>query len=476
MNCLFPRTVYRSSSASFSSMYEKGTLGFRTRTVLSDGCKEKYLVGVGSRRGWKPSDDKEVGYSGALMQVPCGHCINCLKKRQNDFSIRLYREAERRGSMFFVTLTYDDNTVPLACRIVSINKETGELTYESPSFPFVRLPKGREYFGRSYEYIVRGKLNSIKPGRSPRYVYMPFTPSSDFSLNGDLDLLSGLDYKYQFTPSLYVRDVQLWLKRARVSYERTYKKKFSDFSYAGCGEMGPNTCRPHYHFCFMGLTRHEVDFLCNLWKEDYGFVYVEQVKRINDDKSDGFLKVARYIGKYISKGKFECDSVKCKDALSVRLLTSKHMGTVLDDNLISYYRGYDLFGKYNINTGLLQDGSSLTDAQYKALFDACFKRSFIVLGDLKYSLPNVYKKQIWFVQAANGSFVSSFVRKKIVSFARDLSERLYLEQYREMLSSLPPGEVASILYQDSINKEVSAVSEEFAGEYAYSSGLYSSIF
>lgn len=44
-------------------------------------------------------------------------------------------------------------------------------------------------------------------------------------------------------------DVQLWIKRLRMRYERKFKRKI-DLKYFVCGEYGPNTGRPHYHGIF----------------------------------------------------------------------------------------------------------------------------------------------------------------------------------------------------------------------------------
>lgn len=45
--------------------------------------------------------------------VPCGHCLECLRKYQSDWSNRMYEELKsHNGKAVFFTLTYDDNNVP----------------------------------------------------------------------------------------------------------------------------------------------------------------------------------------------------------------------------------------------------------------------------------------------------------------------------------------------------------------------------
>lgn len=46
-------------------------------------------------------------------QVPCGKCLECLRKYQSDWSNRMYEELKsHKGKAVFFTLTYDENNVP----------------------------------------------------------------------------------------------------------------------------------------------------------------------------------------------------------------------------------------------------------------------------------------------------------------------------------------------------------------------------
>lgn len=107
------------------------------------------------------------------LQVPCGHCIGCLKKRQNDWSIRIAEQLKLRASNCFVTLTYRDNNVP-----IGIDAVTGETRlslrktdyqkflkvlridlqrkgFETPSF-FVCGEYGSRTFRPHYHIVVCG--------------------------------------------------------------------------------------------------------------------------------------------------------------------------------------------------------------------------------------------------------------------------------------------------------------------------------
>lgn len=55
--------------------------------------------------------------SALYSEVPCGHCEECRNKVQNDWFVRLYYEwlyttDVLKGSVYFITLTYNDAHLP----------------------------------------------------------------------------------------------------------------------------------------------------------------------------------------------------------------------------------------------------------------------------------------------------------------------------------------------------------------------------
>lgn len=47
------------------------------------------------------------------ISVPCGNCLPCMKNRASNWSFRLIQESKRAETAYFVTLTYDTDTVPI---------------------------------------------------------------------------------------------------------------------------------------------------------------------------------------------------------------------------------------------------------------------------------------------------------------------------------------------------------------------------
>lgn len=61
------------------------------------------------------------------------------------------------------------------------------------------------------------------------------------------------------------------------------------------------TFRPHYHFLVYDASPGFVGVLKDRWEALFGFCDVKHVNPVNKDGSLGYVKVSRYIAKYISK-------------------------------------------------------------------------------------------------------------------------------------------------------------------------------
>ena len=68
---------------------------------------------------------REIAGRKYTQVVPCGKCVECLKKEQNEFVVRCEEAARQYGSVWFITLTYNEGSVP-----VRVDSE-GEIDYET---------------------------------------------------------------------------------------------------------------------------------------------------------------------------------------------------------------------------------------------------------------------------------------------------------------------------------------------------------
>ena len=307
---------------------------------------------VGTRHGVyvassRYARDNIVNRSYREIVVPCGKCLACLKNKQSSMVVRCKREAEKMGSFAFMTLTYDDDHLPLARSLWRASKETGELELFCKPEIFST--------GIHPELSYCELFKSIVPSQLPRYFEVDLqVPDPEFC------------YVVRITPSTCRSDVQDWLKMARIQYERDFGEKLPEFSYVAISEYGPRTCRPHYHLAFFGLERSHLNYLLERWT--YGTVkQVRIVQQINKDGSNGFLRASKYIGKYMSKGKFECDSVKECCAERPRVCQSKHLGTKDLDPIRSQLLCFDMCGEYDPESLQRPDGSFLSRSEVDAL-------------------------------------------------------------------------------------------------------------
>lgn len=315
-----------------------------------------------------------------VVPVPCGKCIACLKNRQNAMVSRCNAEAEQRGTFGFLTLTYDDAHLPIAQSLWRCSKDTGEIE---------RVEQGEIISSaRDDLFIDRAKLLEILPKqKGPKPVYL------DRYIDGFED--DEFTYFSRITPSVCRTDVRLWLKRSRVRYERKFGCKFSPFSYVAVSEYGPNTCRPHYHLAFFGLNKFELEWLAYQWK--YGYTDSKFVNRVNPDGTDGFQIAARYIGKYMTKGKFDCGSVCDKSAEKPRVCQSKGIGSSLIEKLRSQMCAFDLYGEYDLETFYCPSlGRVLNENELNQLSNEIPKRlSYCVSGDYRLPIPRIIREAVF---------------------------------------------------------------------------------
>lgn len=99
-------------------------------------CLRPLVIKAPERTGWRPRTH--------YISVPCGKCPVCLKKRQQDWAIRMEKETDfidsNGGCCYFTSLTYKDEALPY-------DEETGCITlYKKDAQKFI------ETFKRRFKY------------------------------------------------------------------------------------------------------------------------------------------------------------------------------------------------------------------------------------------------------------------------------------------------------------------------------------
>lgn len=114
-----------------------------------------------------------------LMTVPCGKCIACLKQKSREWSIRMLHEFDSWDMATFLTLTYNNESLPLNTSIdmEKFNGTKGHLAplvKEDLQLFFKRL---RKLF--KIKYYACGEYGDIKNSHRPHYHAIVFGISND---------------------------------------------------------------------------------------------------------------------------------------------------------------------------------------------------------------------------------------------------------------------------------------------------------
>ena len=296
-----------------------------------------------------------------LQKVPCGKCIECVKRRQNDIAVRITTEAQNFGSMHFVTLTYSPESVPLCC---SLFCKDGDCLY------LVQKPQILPENECTIEW--RKTMSALDVSREGVFCDFPF-PACGF----DSEM-----YFYRVAFSLNREDFKNWMKGCRISYEREFGRKLPEFKVAWCGEYGSRTARPHYHCLFLGLSDSQVAWMCDRWTKGFSLW-----KRCNVQTRDKYA-VSRYVSKYMSKeASYVATVVKEGYVQKPRFALSRYMG-YCPGLSHQYFYAYDLFGEYDPQSLILKStGKKLEQKQIDSLCTEIPKRLRCFVPGCDYSLP-----------------------------------------------------------------------------------------
>lgn len=225
-----------------------------------------------------------------VVDVPCGHCVECLKKRQNDWKLRICHECEKWQHCYFFTLTYREDTLP--CNI--IDDEV------------------------AFEVLFNG------------------TKKQCMDFMKKYNLFCG----FSIVSTACKSHVQDFVKRIREDMSRKLGMRWP-LKYFICAEYGPNprgTKRPHYHgilLCNDDINTIKPYF--STWEKDFGRIDFQEVGIGREDRSS----VANYISKYCCKGGFESRKEDIDNGLIERAwsIMSKNIGSQwLEEHKQDYLR------------------------------------------------------------------------------------------------------------------------------------------
>lgn len=219
--------------------------------------------------------------SGEAALVPCGRCLQCRIQYAERWAVRMELELKGWNNAHFITLTYEDDKLPIA------NQITGE-----------------HYKGIKYP----------------------------------LDYYSGKTYE---RPTLEKDDIQRFFKRLRkqAKHRGLEEKSERGLKLFYCGEYGEKNGRPHYHIILYGLIIP--DLQVKQMKAGYTHFGSEWIK---DVWGNGVIDIGsvtpqscRYVARYAIK-KAELKSKQIDDELKKHGITPEFISMSKNPGIgMNYY-------------------------------------------------------------------------------------------------------------------------------------------
>lgn len=225
---------------------------------------------------------------GRELMVGCGSCPACQELKRNSLSNRLALEEHRAKYCSFVTLTYDEEHLP----IVDVSR-----LFSASEREVVDLQQNYDFnddFSTPTVINTEELRNSIILYNKHRAFY-----KANFSVNRNVT------YENNQVAVLVNRHLQLFIKRFRKYVSQYYNEKIR---YYAVGEYGVQSLRPHWHILFfysssqlardfenvlhLGTQKRPIQtpiFLRSLWKFGH----------IDSHQTDG--KAYFYISSYVNK-------------------------------------------------------------------------------------------------------------------------------------------------------------------------------
>lgn len=251
-------------------------------------------------------------YTDETLYVPCRKCFRCRDTYSSTWSRRIENECKQHRYSLFVTLTYDNDHIPLFQPLI-MKDGTHPVWYSNRS-------------SESGKFLSDSVCRALPPQKMEDEVCFAYPCK---------------------------KDVQDWFKRLRSAIDYQLNKNKTDefrLRYFIASEYGPRTFRPHYHAILWydseELQRHIGRLICETWQNG------------NTNFSLVNNSAAQYVAKYVN-GDTRLPSFLRTEFTSTFHLASKHpyIGycssdeEALRENVLNGTYGQNLLNK---NTGAIE--------------------------------------------------------------------------------------------------------------------------
>lgn len=156
--------------------------------------------------------------------LPCGHCLGCTMKRSRDWATRMMLELESHDRACFITLTYNDDNLPLSHYVDSNGEEQLSFTLVKSDFQKFMKRLRKHYSDMNIRFFACGEYGS----KTKRPHYHAIVYGIDFS-----------------------EDRQIWqtTKDGFIEYRSPTLEKLWKFGYSMIAEVNWNTCAYVSRYC-----------------------------------------------------------------------------------------------------------------------------------------------------------------------------------------------------------------------------------
>lgn len=204
-------------------------------------------------------------YTGARIAVDCGQCDYCIHKRAQKASMRVKTAGSAFKYSYFVTLTYDNEHIPLFnCKVLHSEYEdvvgiSGDIHFGDEYHKYIPVSEYQCDDNSVLRHIFFEQVQGTVPFDREVKEYTPVKDNWFLSM----DAIRSFIYKTQsvdktdypaseqygrdnLIPFLNYADVQNYIKRLR---KYLYKQlgSYETLHFYAVGEYGPVHFRPHYH-------------------------------------------------------------------------------------------------------------------------------------------------------------------------------------------------------------------------------------
>lgn len=204
-------------------------------------------------------------YTGARIAVDCGQCDYCIHKRAQKASMRVKTAGSAFKHSYFVTLTYDNEHIPLFnCKVLHSEYEdvvgiSGDIHFGDEHHKYIPVSEYQCDDSTSLCHIFFEQVQGTVSFDREIKEYVPVQDSWFLSMDairsfiGKTQAVDKTDYpaseqygRDNLIPFLNYVDVQNYIKRLR---KHLFLKlgSYETLHFYAVGEYGPVHFRPHYH-------------------------------------------------------------------------------------------------------------------------------------------------------------------------------------------------------------------------------------